>query len=62
MVDPLDGTSNFIREIPISCVSIALMHDIKPVLGVIFDFNHDELYFGHQESKAYINNREIKVW
>ena len=61
VVDPLDGTSNFIREIPISCVSIALMHDIKPVLGVIFDFNHDELYFGHQESKAYINNREIKV-
>ena len=61
VVDPLDGTSNFLREIPISCVSIALMHDMKPVLGVIYDFNHDELYFGHQESKAYINNREIKV-
>jgi myo-inositol-1(or 4)-monophosphatase len=61
VVDPLDGTSNFLREIPISCVSIALMQDMQPVLGVIFDFNHDELYFGHIESKAYINNREISV-
>jgi myo-inositol-1(or 4)-monophosphatase len=61
VIDPLDGTSNFLREIPISCVSIALMHNTQPVLGVIFDFNHDELYFGHKESKAYVNNIEIAV-
>ena len=61
VIDPLDGTSNFLREIPISCVSIALMHDIKPVLGVIYDFNHQELYYGHQESKAFMNDQEIKV-
>jgi myo-inositol-1(or 4)-monophosphatase len=61
VIDPLDGTSNFLREIPICCVSIALMHNTQPVLGVIFDFNHDELYFGHKESRAYINNREITV-
>ena len=61
VIDPLDGTSNFLREIPISCVSIALMHDTKPVLGVIYDFNHQELYFGHQKSKAFMNDQEIKV-
>jgi len=61
VIDPLDGTSNFLREIPISCVSIALMHNTQPVLGVIFDFNHDELYFGHKKSKAYVNNIEIAV-
>ena len=61
VVDPLDGTSNFFRDIPICCVSIALMHDTKPVLGVIYDFNHDDLYFAHQESKAYLNNQEIHV-
>ena len=61
VIDPLDGTSNFLRKIPISCVSIALMHHLKPILGVIFDFNHDELYYGHKESKAYVNNQEIKV-
>jgi myo-inositol-1(or 4)-monophosphatase len=61
VVDPLDGTSNFLRDIPISCVSIALMNNITPVLGVIYDFNHMDLYFGHEESKAYINDQEIQV-
>ncbi len=61
VVDPLDGTSNFFRGIPISCVSIALMKNMKPILGVIYDFNHDEMYSGHHESKAYINDREINV-
>ena len=61
IVDPLDGTSNFLRGIPISCVSIALMQDMKPMLGVIYDFNHDEIYWGHKESKAYIGDKEICV-
>ena len=53
VIDTLDGTSNFLRGIPISCVSIALMHDLNPTLGVIYDFNHGDLYFGHKESKAF---------
>lgn len=61
VVDPLDGTSNFLRDIPISCVSIALMHQKESILGVIYDFNNDDLYFGHKESKAYLNDREIQV-
>ena len=61
VIDPLDGTSNFLRGIPISCVSIALMHDLNPILGVIYDFNHEDLYFGHNESKAFINNKEMQV-
>ena len=61
VVDPLDGTSNFFRDIPICCVSIALMHHTKPILGVICDFNHEDLYFAHKESKAYLNNQEIHV-
>jgi myo-inositol-1(or 4)-monophosphatase len=61
IVDPLDGTSNFLRDIPISCISIALMQNVTPILGVIYDFNHDDLYFGHLESKAFLNQIEIKV-
>jgi myo-inositol-1(or 4)-monophosphatase len=61
VIDPLDGTSNFLRGIPISCVSIALMHKLEPILGVIYDFNHNELYFGHKESKAFLNDYEIHV-
>ena len=61
VIDPLDGTSNFLRGIPISCVSIALMRNLNPILGVIYDFNHDDLYFGHEESRAFLNQREICV-
>jgi myo-inositol-1(or 4)-monophosphatase len=61
VVDPLDGTSNFLRNIPISCVSIALMQSTTPILGVIYDFNHDDLYFGHLKSKAFVNQTEITV-
>lgn len=61
VVDPLDGTSNFLRNIPISCVSIALMKDFEPVLGVIFDFNNDDLYFAHHKSKAYLNDSKLSV-
>ena len=49
VVDPLDGTSNFLRNIPISCVSIALMQGLTPVLGVIFDFNNSDLYCAHKQ-------------
>ena len=61
VVDPLDGTSNFLRGIPISCVSIALVKNMQPILGVIYDFNNEDFYFGHLESKAFGNDQEIKV-
>ena len=61
VVDPLDGTSNFLRNIPISCVSISLMQGLNPVLGVIFDFNNSDLYCAHKGSKAYLNDTEILV-
>ena len=37
VIDPLDGTANFHRNIPICCVSIGLVHNMKPLLGVIYD-------------------------
>ena len=61
VIDPLDGTSNFLRNIPISCVSISLMKGLTPVLGAIFDFNNSDLYYAHKESKAYINDKELSV-
>jgi len=45
-VDPLDGTANYSRNIPICCVSIALISNMEPVIGVIYDFNNDDLYEG----------------
>ena len=61
VIDPLDGTANFLRNIPISCVSIFLMKGLTPVLGAIFDFNNSDLYYAHKESKAYINDKELSV-
>jgi len=61
VVDPLDGTSNFLRNIPISCVSISLMQGLTSVIGAIFDFNNSDLYYAHKDSKAYVNNLELSV-
>ena len=61
VIDPLDGTSNYFRDIPISCVSIALMSKLDPILGVIYDFNHDELYYGSSEESARVNETIISV-
>ena len=61
IIDPLDGTANYSRGIPISCVSIALIHQENPILGVIYDFNNDELYSGSVMHKAELNGKNIKV-
>lgn len=62
VVDPLDGTANYNRDIPICCVSIGLVHNMKPVAGIIYDFNNDDLYVGNNEDKkATHNDIEISV-
>ena len=61
VVDPLDGTANYSRNIPICCVSIALIKKMEPVLGVIYDFNNNDLYEGSLNTKALQNGLEIKV-
>ena len=61
VVDPLDGTANYSRSIPLCCVSIAMLSDTKPVLGVIYDFNNDELYEGSINTSAFLNGRAISV-
>ena len=61
IIDPLDGTANYSRSIPISAVSICLMHQLNPVIGVIYDFNNDHLYEGSIVSDALLNNQKIKV-
>src|SRR5262245_19749863 len=46
IVDPLDGTMNYVRGIPTSCVSIALWRADVPVLGVIYSFDNNEMFSG----------------
>ena len=61
VIDPLDGTSNYFRNIPICAVSIALMHNNEPILGVINDFFSENLYFASKEKGAFVNNKRINV-
>ena len=62
VIDPLDGTANYNRGIPICCVSIGLVKNMKPVLGVIYDFNNDEIYTGDKFSNiSSMNDELIKV-
>lgn len=61
IIDPLDGTHNFIRNINIFGVSIGILHRNKFVAGVIYMPVDDELYAGEKGSGAYKNNEKISV-
>jgi myo-inositol-1(or 4)-monophosphatase len=61
VVDPLDGTANYTRNIPLCCVSIALMFKMHPVIGVVYDFNNNNLYEGSLEKEAKLNGSVIRV-
>lgn len=61
VVDPLDGTANYSRGLPLCCVSIALMRRMVPLMGVVYDFNNKDLYEGHINGDAKLNNTLISV-
>ncbi len=61
VVDPLDGTSNYSRDFPICCISIALILKNEIALGVINDFNRSFIYEGSIETKAKLNGEDINV-
>jgi len=61
IIDPLDGTTNFIHGIPCFSISIALMRADDVVSGVIYEVNLDECFYAWEGSKAYLNGNEIRV-
>ena len=61
LIDPLDGSLNYLRGVPICGVSIGLWNDAGPVLGVVYDFNRDELFAGRVGAGASVNGERITV-
>ena len=61
VIDPLDGTSNYFRDLPACCVSIALFGKDEGHLGVIYDFNEDDLYYASKGNGAFKNDEKISV-
>jgi myo-inositol-1(or 4)-monophosphatase len=61
IVDPIDGSFNFYRGIPFGAISIALWQGDTPLLGVVYDFSHDDLFVGIVGSGAWRNAEMIHV-
>lgn len=61
IVDPIDGTTNFIRHIPASVTSIGLTHKDVPVLGVVYNPYTDEMFHAESGKGAYLNGNRIRV-
>lgn len=59
IIDPLDGTTNFIHGFPFVAISIAVCEDEQPVLGMVLDPVHQELFFAKRGGGAHLNGRRI---
>jgi myo-inositol-1(or 4)-monophosphatase len=60
-VDPIDGTSNFVNGIPYFGVSVALMRQGRPLLGVVFDPVADEAFYAEAGQGAYLNGEALPI-
>lgn len=61
IIDPLDGTTNYIHGLPIYSVSIALMDADELVIGVVYEVGHDECFYAWKDGGAYLNDKKISV-
>ena len=61
VIDPLDGTTNFIHGFPQYCVSIAIRHRGALAHGVVYDPNRNELFTASKGRGAFLNDRRIRV-
>ena len=61
IVDPLDGTTNFLHGIPHFCISIALERDGEIVAGIVYEPTRDEMFWAEKGAGAYLNERRLRV-
>jgi myo-inositol-1(or 4)-monophosphatase len=61
IIDPLDGTTNFIHGLPCFCISIALMENDEVVIGVIYELNQKECFYAWKNGGAFLNDKPIQV-
>jgi len=61
VIDPLDGTTNFVHSLPIFSLSIALMHQDKPVLGVVYEVGMDECFSAIKGGGTTLNGNPVST-
>jgi len=62
IIDPIDGTTNFVHDFPMYCISVALREKDKIVFGVVYDIPGDECFWTHADTdKVFLNDKAIQV-
>jgi len=61
IIDPLDGTTNFLQGIPVFSVSVALAHNGEVVVGCVIDIMQDDSYYAWKGGGAWLNGKQIYV-
>ena len=61
IIDPIDGTINFLHGIPHFAISIALKSDNEIISGLIYDPIKDEMFYAEKNNGAFLNNQRIRV-
>lgn len=61
VIDPIDGTANFVRGIPQWCVILACVHDDQTKVGVIFEPSTNEMFWGALGKGAFVNTAKLSV-
>lgn len=61
IIDPLDGTTNFLHQIPVFAISIALQQNEETILGVVLEINRKECFSAYKNGGAFLNEQPIKV-
>jgi myo-inositol-1(or 4)-monophosphatase len=61
IIDPLDGTTNFLHGLPIFAISIGLTRKDKTVLGIVYEVTHKECFHAIEGGKAYCNDKVISI-
>ena len=61
IIDPIDGTTNFVNGVPHCAISVGVYRDKKPYIGVVYNPILDELYFAKHKKGAFLNGKKIAV-
>lgn len=61
VIDPLDGTTNYLHGVPCFATSVALLENNKPVLGVVYEINMKECFYAWKNGGAWMNGEKISV-
>ncbi|MFO8086807.1 MAG: inositol monophosphatase family protein [Bacteroidales bacterium] len=61
IIDPLDGTTNYIHGIPVYSISVALRHNQKTIAGIVYEINQNECFYSWQNAPVFLNDSEVAV-